>query len=376
MKVHFIGTFNGNSQRVKNLSAMLSRSGYDVTLSARSAWGADLYRAVNWRILLRMPKIVFGLICVIATTLRTSAGVIVVCYPGYLDMMVIGPLARRRGIPIVYDPYISLYDTVVCDRHLLKKSSKIGKLLRVIERISLRNSSLVLADTPQHADLYQSLSGMEHDDHLVIWLGANEEIFFVPKPSPRTLTRKPEGMIVVFFHGTFVPLQGVMTIVEAARILRDEKIKFRIAGDGQEAKAVKSLVEQYGLSNFECLGMLNQKTLVQEIQDADICLGIFGLSAKASRVVPNKVFECAAIGRPIITQDSPAIRDAFSASEILACRRGDPENLAEQIRKLAEDGENRKALSINVHKGFMERFSVEAQASRLAAGLAALAGNS
>ena len=35
-----------------------------------------------------------------------------------------------------------------------------------------------------------------------------------------------------------------------------------------------------------------------EICAAGICLGIFGTSAKADRVVPFKVFECLAMGRP------------------------------------------------------------------------------
>jgi glycosyltransferase involved in cell wall biosynthesis len=78
--------------------------------------------------------------------------------------------------------------------------------------------------------------------------------------------------------------------------------------------------------------------LAETIRGADVCLGIFGETGKAARVVPNKVYEAMASARPVITGDSPAAREFLrDGVDCLLCRRGDPAALAEAILRLRGD---------------------------------------
>ncbi len=72
------------------------------------------------------------------------------------------------------------------------------------------------------------------------------------------------------------------------------------------------------------------------VAGSDVCLGIFGTSDKALRVVPNKVFQGAAAGCAIVTSDTAPQRRALPDAAILV-PPGDPEALAATLLRLADD---------------------------------------
>ena len=67
-----------------------------------------------------------------------------------------------------------------------------------------------------------------------------------------------------------------------------------------------------------------------------IALGIFGTGDKAARVIPNKVFQALACARPVITADTPAVRELLSDGvDALLVPPGDALALAEAVRRIA-----------------------------------------
>jgi glycosyltransferase involved in cell wall biosynthesis len=83
---------------------------------------------------------------------------------------------------------------------------------------------------------------------------------------------------------------------------------------------------------------VDYERLPEEISRAGCALGIFGTSAKAQRVIPNKVFQALACGAPVITADTPAARELLTHDETaLLVPAGDPPALAEAVQRLATD---------------------------------------
>ena len=77
--------------------------------------------------------------------------------------------------------------------------------------------------------------------------------------------------------------------------------------------------------------------LLQRIHAADVCLGIFGATEKAARVIPNKVFQIIASGRPLITADTPAARELLEPGPaIQLVPAADPDALRRAAQKLRE----------------------------------------
>ena len=75
--------------------------------------------------------------------------------------------------------------------------------------------------------------------------------------------------------------------------------------------------------------------LAEHIRAADVCLGIFGASAKAGNVIPNKVFQIVSCGKPVITRDSPAIRELLAESDpgVYLVPPADPDALLAALRR-------------------------------------------
>ncbi len=113
----------------------------------------------------------------------------------------------------------------------------------------------------------------------------------------------------VLFYGQFIPLHGIETIIESARILKGKPVEWHIIGQGQEAPRIQKMLDEVILPDVTWTKWVKYEELNNWITKSDICLGIFGKSGKASRVIPNKIYQVISSGKPVITLDSPAIRE-------------------------------------------------------------------
>jgi glycosyltransferase involved in cell wall biosynthesis len=166
-------------------------------------------------------------------------------------------------------------------------------------------------------------------------------------------------------------------VVRAARILEEsgEACRFLLVGDGEERSRIESLVREQGIRSVEFRDPLAPEELAATIRTAQICLGIFGRTGKASRVVPNKVYEAMAMAKPIITGDSPAARALLrDGVDCLLCERGNPEALAETIRRLRRDPVLARALGENARRRFEEAATPAVLGARLRSRLEAWRG--
>jgi glycosyltransferase involved in cell wall biosynthesis len=108
-----------------------------------------------------------------------------------------------------------------------------------------------------------------------------------------------------------------------------------------------------------------------ELARAAVVLGVFGAGRKAGMVVPNKVWQAAAAGRPLVTRDGPALREVLTPGEhCLACPPADPDALALAVRRLLDDPAEAERLGRAARAAVLERFAPARQAARLGALLA------
>jgi glycosyltransferase involved in cell wall biosynthesis len=284
------------------------------------------------------------------------ADAVLVGYPGHLDL----PAARRaaRGAPVVFSPLVSLWDTLVGDRGRFQPGSLAARALRALDRRALRAADLVVADTDAHAAFLAELADLPPERVAVCLVGAEERLF-----SPGWKPTEPP-----LFVGKLIPLHGLETILAAARIAPD--VPLRIVGSGQLDALLRDRP-----ANVDWIPWLRYEQLPGALRAAACALGVFGTGAKARRVIPNKAFQALACGTPLVTADTPAARELLVDGEsVLLVPPGDPEALAEALRRLRDDEGLARRLSEGGLAAYRERASEEVLGRRWRSLLAGLTG--
>ena len=228
--------------------------------------------------------------------------VVLLPYMGHLDVLLLWPFVKLRGAKLVWDAFLSLYNTIVEDRRLLSAHNPLGKIIWFWEWMACRVADCIIMDTRAHADYFKQNFNINQSKIVVAFVGAEPEAFPVLNEVKVNNTNP-----VVLFYGQFIPLHGIETIIKAAQLARNEPIDWVIIGRGQEETAIRAMLDADPLPRLKWIPWVSYVELSNWLSHASVCLGIFGNTDKAGRVIPNKVFQILMSGKPLITRDSPAI---------------------------------------------------------------------
>jgi glycosyltransferase involved in cell wall biosynthesis len=322
----------------------------DVLLRAlRRAGHVQVVGAARSKSLMWTSAIVFARALPYLLTRRYD--LVFVGFYGHLLMLPVGLLSRA---PILFDAFVSNYDTLCFDRQIFAPRSLPGRLAFWLDQSSCRLATFVLVDTQLQAEYFRHTFHLAPERVGALPVGCNEDLFSPQPPSPR------ENVTAVLYYSTFQPLHGVETVVRAAHLLGGEsRLRFKLIGTGPDYAQVRRLAENLRVENIAFLPTVPLETLVNEIATADICLGgPFGHSDKASRVIPGKIYQILAMERPLLAADSPANRELLTHGETAyLCQQDSPEDLAAAILKLHQDTALREGLAQTGRALYLKRCS-------------------
>jgi glycosyltransferase involved in cell wall biosynthesis len=326
VRVLAFGTYQRDYPRFTQAAAAMRAAGTTVVERHRSVWEGE---REGWRL---GPRTLARLAAAeAALTLRrggVAADVVYVGYPGHPDV----PAARRtaRGQPLVFDPLVSLHDTLVEDRGRLRPGSLAARALLCVDRRAFTGADLVVADTAAHAELFAAAFGLPEERLAVCPVGADDSLFL---PAPR-----PAPACDALFVGKLIPLHGVDTILAAAALAPE--LRFTVVGEGQ----LSALLHRRP-PNVSWLPWVAYADLPATYRAAACALGVFGTSPKAARVIPNKAYQALATATPLVTADTPAARELLTdGGDAVLVPAGDARALADAVRGLTGDPSARARL--------------------------------
>ena len=263
--------------------------------------------------------------------------------------------AHRRGIKVVFDPMISAWDKKVLEQRKWKAEEHRAKKLLVREIGLMNMPDLVCWDTSCHVDFCAEYLKVPREKLRVLLTGTDEKVFR-PCGTPEECRMEGDRKIdeevknssssilhspfSILYHGAYLPLHGTETIVEAARMTQGTGIHWDFLGWGAYKAATEAKAK--GITNITFLDKVPYVDVPKVIAAHDIVLGVFGTTAKAARVIGNKVYECMACARPTInefcTGYPPEAKDCKAIKFIPA---GDAAALVKAVEEYRADWANR-----------------------------------
>ncbi len=238
--------------------------------------------------------------------------------------------AHKRGIPVVFDPMISYWDKKVLEQGKWRAEEGRAKRLLAWETKLFNGVDRLLCDTSCHADFFHAHMGVPREKLRVLFTGTDETVF---KPADRPEDdppHDPKAPLRILYHGAYLPLHGTEYIVEAARRTQNLNIHWDFLGWGAYKAATEEKAK--GISNITFLERVPYVEVPRVIRTADIVLGVFGTTEKASRVIGNKVYEAMACCRPVINEFCTGYPpEAKDCPAITFVPPGDPQAIVDAV---------------------------------------------
>lgn len=163
-----------------------------------------------------------------------------------------------------------------------------------VESWTVRRARRVNLVSPGFADYFRGRYG---DIPLSFFTNGIDDEFLAPPPRP--VARPPsERQIVILYAGNIGEGQGLHQILPGLARLLQARARFVVIGDGGRRAALETALA--GVDNVEMRAPMSRTDLLSAYQAADVLFLHLGNYTAFEKVLPSKVFEYAALGKPLL----------------------------------------------------------------------------
>jgi glycosyltransferase involved in cell wall biosynthesis len=208
---------------------------------------------------------------------------------------VLGSVVARRHDAVLYLDLRDIFVETMREVLPARVSWVFGPPLSLLERFAVRRASAVNLVSEGFADYFRPRYPDRH--YSFVTNGIDDEFLGPDWRAPRPTAATAERTIL--YAGNMGEGQGLHTVVPAlARALRGEA-RFRLIGDGGKRVVLETALQRTGVDNVEIITPMDRVALLDEYQQADVLFLHLNDYNAFRRVLPSKIFEYAATGKPI-----------------------------------------------------------------------------
>lgn len=248
----------------------------------------------------------------------------------------------------------------------MRSNSLTRRLLGAASNCIYRNSARLLVSSEAFAGRINARTGrsrgcIHHPNPVELALADSPH---EAPPAP------PRGIFEILFAGNLGRAQGLPTLVETARLLRDvPDIRFRIVGDGSQAAWLREKVHAQDLDNIVIESRVDAAAMPAYYQRASAVLIMLAPSLAMSLSLPSKTPTCLASGRPLlVSADGETARIVAHAEAGFCTPAGNAPALADAVRRMCALPENQRAAMGAAGRAYsLARYHPDMLAARLRA---------
>ena len=232
-------------------------------------------------------------------------------------------------------------------------------MTKLLERIVYRSVAGIVALTPrlqQHVASY----GVPDDRIRLLPCGVDTSLFSPGSKNASLLSQWNIGPVdpVILFMGTIYRFSGLdRVIADFHRILnRHPQTKLLVVGWGEDEERLKRLAIEHQVSaNVVFTGLQPYSSLPGIIRASDICINPFELNAITRDILPNKLFQYLACGKPLVATRLPGT-EPFLPGEDEGVVYTPQDQVADRLLELIDDPARRRQLGENAASAVQQKY--------------------
>lgn len=246
-------------------------------------------------------------------------------------------VSRMRRIPWVLEVRDLWPESILAVGAITNK--RVINILESVEEFIYRKADHIVSVTASFEQHIREVSGSK-TPITVVRNGVNTSDYFATESSASLLKQLDlQGKFVAAYVGTHGIAHGLEVLLDAAELLiPHSQIVILFIGDGAERDRLQEQVKTRGLSNVRMLGQQPKERMRELWGVTDISLVVLRRLALFKAVIPSKIFESMAMGKPIILGVEGEVKEIIDQSKAgVAVTPESAVDLAEIILDLSQN---------------------------------------
>jgi len=269
-------------------------------------------------------------------------------------------LARMKRCPFIFEVR-DLWPEGIASVGVMSEGGVVYSLLRGLARWIYAHARRIIVVTRSFAKEIESVYKIEGQKISFVPNGVDTDLF---KPATKGEREKARGELrlgsgfCVVYAGTMGPSQGLDAVLKGFKVAMIEGASLHFFGEGAAKSQLIEHAREARTNNVFFHGFIPRRLMPRLYWAADCAVVSLQRGGVWDKVLPSKMFEVMACGCPLIgLLDGESAKVAKESGAALVVKRGDSEQFAEALLKLAKDESLRKKLAEAGRRFVIDRFN-------------------